>query len=230
MHRAETHALLIQTCAREVAGGVLAVVALEVVVDQLVDLLGREQALLDVGMVEQPQHHHRGHHHVAGQAAQPPPAQPVERGREPLGEEAGEPPPRADPGADRLVARLGQQGGQMGDERRVGGRRTDDGEVGGDLLVEIDQLVALGPAEPAAVDQPLEPLPLVRVGQHVRVEVHALTLVSRVGRIHALRAHIARTSRRCRRSMLDLQRLRSGVLRCTHPEHAKPMNTPDTRH
>ena len=69
MQSAATHALLTQTWRGEVAGGVLAVVALEVVVDQLVDLLRREQALLDVGVVEQPQHHHRGHHHVGGQAA-----------------------------------------------------------------------------------------------------------------------------------------------------------------
>ena len=45
-----------------------------------------------------------------------------------------------------------------------------------DLRIEVDQLVALGALEPPAVDQLLEPLPLVRVRQHVRVEVHAPTL------------------------------------------------------
>ena len=64
----------------------------------------------------------------------------------------------------------------MPDQRRVGRRRADHGQVGGDLRVEVDELVALGALEPPAVDQLLKTLPLVRVRQHVRVEVHAPTL------------------------------------------------------
>ena len=41
--------------------------------------------------------------------------------------------------------------------------------------VEVHELVALGALEPPAVDQLLQTLPLVRVRQHVRVEVHAPT-------------------------------------------------------
>ena len=42
----------------EVRGRRLGVVALEVVVDQLVDLAGVEQRLLDLGVLQQPPHHH----------------------------------------------------------------------------------------------------------------------------------------------------------------------------
>ena len=38
--------------------------------------------------------------------------------------------------------------------------------------VEVDQLVASAPLQPPAVDQLFQPLPLVRVREHVRVEVH----------------------------------------------------------
>ena len=157
----------------EVAGGVLAVVALEVVVDQLVDLARRQQALLDVGVVEQPPHHHGGDHDVGRQAAEPPVPQPVERGREAVGEEQQHAAPAADPGADRAVARPGEQGGEVRDERRVGRGRAQHRQVGGDLLVALDELVGLVAAQPALAQQRLEAGPVRVVCEHIRVQVHA---------------------------------------------------------
>ena len=135
----------------EVAGGVLAVVVLEVVVDQLVDLRGRQQALLDLRVLEQPPASSpRSRRTLAASVPEPPPAQPVERRREPLGEERRHAAPGADPGAGRRgcgpgpAARTGRRPATAS-----GRRRADDGQVGGDLLVALDQLVALGAAQPA---------------------------------------------------------------------------------
>ena len=61
----------------------------------------------------------------------------------------------------------------MRDQRGVRCGRADHGQVGRHLLVALDELVALGAAQPAGVGELLEPLPLVRVREHVRVEIHA---------------------------------------------------------
>ena len=179
-----TQALLTHTCAAKSLGGVLAVVVLEVVVDQLVDLLRGEQALLDDRVVEQPEDHHAGHDDVDRHRGDPPPAQPVERGREAVHEEQPHPAPGAGAAADGAVARPGQQRGQVRDQGRVRRRGAYDGQVGRDLLVALDQLVGLGSVQPALAGQRLEPLPLGRVRRDVGVEVHDRSLGCR----RALRA------------------------------------------
>ena len=45
--------------------------------------------------------------------------------------------------------------------------------MGGDLLVALDELVALAPVQPPLAGQLLEALPLRVVREHVRVQVHA---------------------------------------------------------
>ena len=105
-HCTAIHALFVHTLAAN-GRGVRAVVVGEVVVDQLIDVARRQQALLDVRVVEQPDHHHRCDDDVAERRADPPPTQPVERGRETLAHERATPchvPARATPA--RLRARL----------------------------------------------------------------------------------------------------------------------------
>ena len=98
------------------------------------------------------------------------------RSGEAFDEEHRHPAPGADPRASGLVARPRQQRREVGDERRVRGRRTHHGQVGRHLRIALDELVALRPAEPARLHQLLEPCPLVRVREHVGVEVHADSL------------------------------------------------------
>ena len=57
-----------------------------------------------------------------------------------------------------------------------------------------------------------------------------LHLVPRVRSSRALRAHMARTSLRCRRSRDERVWLRSAALRCTHPVHANRSTTSNARH
>ena len=134
---------------REVAGGVLAVVVLEVVVDQLVDLLrARAGSARRRGGRAATASSRRSRTTLAASVPEPPPAQPVERGREPVDEEPLHPPPGAGAGARRAVAGSREQDRQVGDELGVRRRRAHDGQVGGDLLVALDQLVGLRSRQP----------------------------------------------------------------------------------
>ncbi len=64
----------------------------------------------------------------------------------------------------------------MGDQRGVGRRGADDRQVGRDLLVELDELIALGSGELADTEQLFEASPVTRVRDHVRIEVHTDSL------------------------------------------------------
>ena len=67
----------------------------------------------------------------------------------------------------------------MPHDRGVGGGRAHLGQVCGHTLVEVEQLVRLGGGEAAALAQHVEPIPLLVVRGHERVDVHGVTLTAR---------------------------------------------------
>ncbi len=82
-----------------------------------------------------------------------------------------------DPGDQAAGAR--HQAGQPGFQHRVGGGAAHDRQMGGDALVEVDDLVRLGAGQVAALGGELaQPVPLRAVPQDVGVEVHRVSLRS----------------------------------------------------
>ena len=162
----------------EVRGGVLAVVPLEVDVDEPVGLRRGHQRRLDAGVLHQPDDHQPRHRDVDEQHGQPPAAHPVERRREGRGQEQARVAPRRGAGAGGPGPGPGQHAGEVGDQSRVRGGGAYDGQVGRDLLVAVDELVGLPTAQRPPPAELLEPLPAAGVRGHEGVDVHAITLGS----------------------------------------------------
>jgi hypothetical protein len=90
-------------------------------------------------------------------------------------------------------------------------------------------MIVRGFGEPIAKELPME----------YALELNRLIELQREGAVgevapprplDALRAPMTRTSPRCRRSLDEQVRLRSGALRCTHPEYAKRADRPRRGH
>ena len=112
---------------------------------------------------------------------QPPAPRSVGHDRERDGPEPGELAPQRGVRSGDRRAGPGHQGGQPADQDGVGRGRPHHRQVGGNPLVELDELVDLGTGEAAALlDQLFEPVPGVLVRQHEGVDVHRAMLVGLV--------------------------------------------------
>jgi hypothetical protein len=170
---------------REAAGGVLGVVAGEVVLDEPtdVDLPGDDR--LRLGAAGDPRAERDRDERGEGGGAGGRPAGAVDGRGERDGREASQlTGPRLAPAGHR-GAGPGHEPGQARGGRRIGRRRPQHGEVGRGALVEDDELVDLRGGQPAPAQELLQAAPLRPADGRERVEVHGRERTREPGRFAA---------------------------------------------
>ena len=173
MHCAATQALFTHTCSANDAGGMLAVVRLEVVVDQDVDIGRCPEGGLHRGVVDHPRTDHHRHEEERERGGQPPPPRAVGHHRERHGPEAGELAPQRRVGAGHGRPRPGDQGGKPSYQNGVRRGRPHHRQVCRHPLIQLDEFVDLVAAELLApLHQGVEAVPGRAVRQHERVDIH----------------------------------------------------------
>ena len=116
---------------------------------------------------------HDGDQDARDRGADAPPAHPVQRCGQHLDQEARDVRPRGVVRAGDCRPGPRERLREPRDQRRVRGSRAHHRQVGGHLLVQPDQLVRLGTAEPRPSAERVEPAPGALVHRGERVEVHA---------------------------------------------------------
>ncbi|SKZ20212.1 Uncharacterised protein [Mycobacteroides abscessus subsp. abscessus] len=132
---------------RERRRGVLGVVVLEVVVDEMLDLLPRPERVLHGRVVEEPPADADGERDRDEQHRQPPPTSAVERSGQRRRDVPHQLVPRGHRRPECVPTSPRQQRRQVGDYRTVWRRRSDHRQVRGRALVGVEDLVGFGAGE-----------------------------------------------------------------------------------